>query len=88
MSKRERGTWLGSRTMSDHEVEREAFADRLFRSALGYFDILSIHLGGRLGLYRTLAEAGPTTSHASPSARGSTNDTRANGSSSNRPPGS
>jgi 2-polyprenyl-3-methyl-5-hydroxy-6-metoxy-1,4-benzoquinol methylase len=49
--------------MSDHEAERDAFADRLFRSALGYFDILSIHLGGRLGLYRTLAEAGPATSH-------------------------
>ncbi len=48
--------------MSDHEAERDAFADRLFRSSLGYFDIFSIHLGNRLGLYRTLAEAGPTTS--------------------------
>jgi 2-polyprenyl-3-methyl-5-hydroxy-6-metoxy-1,4-benzoquinol methylase len=48
--------------MSGHEAERDAFADRLFRSALGYFDILSIHLGGSLGLYRALAEAGPTTS--------------------------
>ena len=47
--------------MSGHEAERDAFADRLFRSALGYFDILSIHLGGRLGLYRALAGAGPTT---------------------------
>jgi 2-polyprenyl-3-methyl-5-hydroxy-6-metoxy-1,4-benzoquinol methylase len=48
--------------MPGHDAERDAFANRLFRSALGYFDILSIHLGGRLGLYRTLAEAGPTTS--------------------------
>ena len=48
--------------MSGHEAERDAFADRLFRSALGYFDILSIHLGAILGLYRTLAEAGPSTS--------------------------
>jgi 2-polyprenyl-3-methyl-5-hydroxy-6-metoxy-1,4-benzoquinol methylase len=47
--------------MSGHEAERDAFADRVFRSALGYFDIFSIHLGGRLGLYRSLVEAGPTT---------------------------
>jgi 2-polyprenyl-3-methyl-5-hydroxy-6-metoxy-1,4-benzoquinol methylase len=45
-----------------HEVERDAFAEKLFRSALGYFEIFSIHLGARLGLYRALAEAGPTTS--------------------------
>jgi 2-polyprenyl-3-methyl-5-hydroxy-6-metoxy-1,4-benzoquinol methylase len=44
------------------EAERDAFADRVFRSALGYFDILSIHLGETLGLYRALAEAGPSTS--------------------------
>ncbi|MGH2671533.1 MAG: class I SAM-dependent methyltransferase [Actinomycetota bacterium] len=48
--------------MPGHEAERDAFADRVFRSALGYFDILSIHLGETLGLYRALAEAGPTTS--------------------------
>lgn len=48
--------------MPGHEEERDAFADRLFRSALGYFDILSIHLGQRLGLYPALAAAGPTTS--------------------------
>jgi 2-polyprenyl-3-methyl-5-hydroxy-6-metoxy-1,4-benzoquinol methylase len=45
-----------------HDVERDAFAEKLFRSALGYFDIFSIHLGGRLGLYRALSEAGPMTS--------------------------
>ena len=44
------------------EVERDAFAENLFRSVLGYFEILSIHLGARLGLYRALAEAGPMTS--------------------------
>jgi 2-polyprenyl-3-methyl-5-hydroxy-6-metoxy-1,4-benzoquinol methylase len=33
------------------------FADRIFTSALGYFDIASMYLGLRLGLYRTLAEA-------------------------------
>ena len=44
------------------EVERDAFAENLFRSVLGYFEILSIHLGARLGLYRALSEAGPMTS--------------------------
>jgi 2-polyprenyl-3-methyl-5-hydroxy-6-metoxy-1,4-benzoquinol methylase len=45
-----------------HDVERDAFADKLFRSALGYFDIFSIHLGARLGLYRAIADAGAVTS--------------------------
>ena len=44
------------------EAERDAFAEKLFRSVLGYFEIFSIHLGARLGLYRALAEAGPMTS--------------------------
>jgi 2-polyprenyl-3-methyl-5-hydroxy-6-metoxy-1,4-benzoquinol methylase len=43
------------------EAERDAFAEKLFRSVLGYFEIFSIHLGARLGLYRALAEAGPMT---------------------------
>jgi 2-polyprenyl-3-methyl-5-hydroxy-6-metoxy-1,4-benzoquinol methylase len=34
-----------------------AFADRIFASALGYFDIATIYLGLRLGLYRALADA-------------------------------
>jgi SAM-dependent methyltransferase len=36
------------------EAERDAFADRIFRSALGYFDVLSIRLGQRLGLYEEI----------------------------------
>jgi hypothetical protein len=44
------------------EMERDVFAEKLFRSVLGYFEIFSIHLGARLGLYRALAEAGPMTS--------------------------
>ena len=35
-------------------AERDAFAEKLFRSVLGYFEIFSIHLGARLGLYRFL----------------------------------
>src|SRR5918995_4167277 len=48
--------------MTTHDAERDGFADTLFRSALGYFAILSIHLGARLGLYRELSEAEPMTS--------------------------
>jgi SAM-dependent methyltransferase len=40
--------------------ERDRFAERLFGSALGYFDILSIRLGQRLGLYEVLAEGAAT----------------------------
>jgi 2-polyprenyl-3-methyl-5-hydroxy-6-metoxy-1,4-benzoquinol methylase len=47
--------------MQGNRDERDAFAERLFRSALGYFDLLSIRLGQRLGLYEVLAE-GPVTS--------------------------
>jgi predicted O-methyltransferase YrrM len=38
----------------------EDFADRLFRSALGTIEVLSIYLGDRLGWYRALA-GGPAT---------------------------
>jgi 2-polyprenyl-3-methyl-5-hydroxy-6-metoxy-1,4-benzoquinol methylase len=44
------------------DAERGAFADRLFGSMLGYFDVLSIDLGLRLGLYRALADGGAATS--------------------------
>jgi SAM-dependent methyltransferase len=47
--------------MQGDRNERDAFAQRLFQSALGYFDLLSIRLGQRLGLYEVLAE-GPVTS--------------------------
>jgi SAM-dependent methyltransferase len=47
--------------MSDRDAERDAFAEKLFQSALGYFDLLSIRLGQRLGLYEVLAQ-GPVTS--------------------------
>src|SRR5438045_3937119 len=40
--------------------ERDRFAQRLFASALGYFDILSIRLGQRLRLYEVIAD-GPVT---------------------------
>ena len=42
--------------MAEPDVERDAFAETLFQSALGYFVVLSIRLGQRLGLYEVLAE--------------------------------
>ena len=42
-------------------TERDAFADRITAAALGFFDILSIRLGDRLGLYRALADGGAQT---------------------------
>ena len=43
------------------EPTAEEFADRLLASALGFADILAAHLGDRLGWYRSLAAAGPST---------------------------
>ncbi len=46
-----------------HEsTETEAFAGRLFEAALGAIDLLAIHLGQRLGFFRAMADALPTTS--------------------------
>ncbi len=56
--------------MSDVGSERDRFAQAVFASSLGYFDILSTHLGLRLGLYRALADGGAMTSHELASAAG------------------
>jgi SAM-dependent methyltransferase len=42
--------------------QRDALTARLFQATLGFFDLFAVYLGDRLGLYRALAEAGPTTS--------------------------
>jgi SAM-dependent methyltransferase len=43
-------------------ARRDELVERLFASALGAMDLLCVYLGDRLGLYRALAEAGPSTS--------------------------
>jgi 2-polyprenyl-3-methyl-5-hydroxy-6-metoxy-1,4-benzoquinol methylase len=43
---------------------------RLFEATLGALDLLGLYIGDRLGLYRTLAEAGPLTSSDLASAAG------------------
>ena len=43
------------------DTQRDAFVTRMTSAALGFFDILSIRLGDRLGLYRALADGGAQT---------------------------
>ncbi len=43
-------------------MEREAFAEQLFSSVLGYFGVLSINLGFHLGLYKAMADGEEITS--------------------------
>ncbi|WES63001.1 methyltransferase domain-containing protein [Microbacter sp. GSS18] len=40
-------------------VTVDAFADRVVSAALGWMDLMAIHLGSQLGWYRALAKAGP-----------------------------
>jgi 2-polyprenyl-3-methyl-5-hydroxy-6-metoxy-1,4-benzoquinol methylase len=56
--------------MADVGSDRDRFAQEVFASSLGYFDILSIHLGLRLGLYRALAGGGAMTADELASAAG------------------
>ncbi|GAC1666828.1 MAG: class I SAM-dependent methyltransferase [Candidatus Limnocylindrales bacterium] len=44
------------------ERTADALVGRLFESALGMFEVMSVYIGDRLGLYRVLADGGPATS--------------------------
>jgi 2-polyprenyl-3-methyl-5-hydroxy-6-metoxy-1,4-benzoquinol methylase len=44
------------------EERRDALVERLFQATLGAFDLLTVYVGDRLGLYRALAEQGASTS--------------------------
>ncbi len=39
----------------------DALVERLFMATVDTLEVASIHVGGRLGFYRALAEGGPTT---------------------------
>jgi SAM-dependent methyltransferase len=43
-------------------ARRDALVERLFMAAVGTWDVLAVYIGDRLGLYRALAERGPSTS--------------------------
>ena len=47
-----------------------ALAERLFGAAVGAFELLTVYLGDRLGLYRALAKGGPLHSRALAEAAG------------------
>jgi hypothetical protein len=46
----------------DESAQGDAFVERLLKSSAGVFDIFSIYLGEKLGLYEALARFGPATS--------------------------
>ncbi|MBD5786062.1 class I SAM-dependent methyltransferase [Cellulosimicrobium terreum] len=48
----------------------DEFAERLFTATLGAIDVLSVHVGDRLGWYRALVDSGPLTSTALAEATG------------------
>lgn len=48
-------------TTSEAAERRDALVGRLFEATLGAFDLLAIHLGDQLGLYRALVDRGPLT---------------------------
>jgi 2-polyprenyl-3-methyl-5-hydroxy-6-metoxy-1,4-benzoquinol methylase len=49
-------------SVSDSTERRDALVGRLFMNAIGAFDLFSVYLGMRLGLYEVLAEQGALTS--------------------------
>ena len=49
-------------SVADSTERRDALVERLFANAIGAFDLFSVYVGDRLGLYRALADKGPLTS--------------------------
>src|SRR3982074_854052 len=54
----------------EDEAEVEEFAGNLFMACLAAMELANVELGVRLGLYETLADAGPFTAAALSSAAG------------------
>ncbi len=49
-------------TATAADARRDELVERLFGNALGAMDLLCVYLGDRLGMYRALADASPSTS--------------------------
>jgi len=64
----------------------EQLVERLFLTTIGALELLSVHIGHRLGLYETLHTTGACTPHDLASRAVSTSGTRASGSSSRPSP--
>lgn len=54
-------TTMESSTAPETEREPEKLVERLFANCIGAFELLCVHLGHRLGLYRALRAQGPRT---------------------------
>jgi SAM-dependent methyltransferase len=52
------------------EERRDALVERLFQATLGAWDLLAVYIGDRLGLYRALADRGPSTTEELAAATG------------------
>ena len=50
-----------SASAADAAARRDALVERLFLATVGTWDVLTVYIGDRLGLYRLLADRGPTT---------------------------
>jgi SAM-dependent methyltransferase len=57
-------------TATSADARRDELVERLFGSALAATDLLCVYLGDRLGMYRALADSGPSTSAELASAAG------------------
>jgi ubiquinone/menaquinone biosynthesis C-methylase UbiE len=49
-------------SLATTDERRDALVERLFEATLGAFDLLTVYVGDRLGLYRALADRGSSTS--------------------------
>ena len=52
---------MTARDATGHEAQAGALVERLFRDLLGAATTYAVYLGDRLGLYRAMADGGPTT---------------------------
>lgn len=61
---------MSEKTTETAEQRRDALAERIFESTVGFMELLSIYIGDRLGLYRALANNGEATATELASATG------------------
>src|SRR3712207_6737799 len=52
---------MEGRSVQSPEQRRDALAERIFASSIGFMEILSIYVGDRLGFYRAFADNGGAT---------------------------
>jgi hypothetical protein len=75
-------------TVDTPSAQTEALVERLFRGAIDTLELASVHVGGRLGFYRALADSGEATPGELAARTGTVEATCASGSSSRPSPAS